>query len=168
MECLLEANPDPDITWYQGDKSIADSPRVRMLRKTTAKDTFLLTLEISNPTRQDGGNYRCNAFNVYGESNANIALNFQGMPQWQQTLPLYVCELSTFRCYSTSSNLFQQNPDQYDQYNNFCMSMALNCKPVSGIRNLLYFQVEIMLLVLHHPSSKNQKLFQTKVGLLLL
>jgi hypothetical protein len=78
MECLLEANPDPDITWYQGDKSIADSSRVRMLRKTTGKDTYLLTLEISNPTREDGGNYRCNAFNVYGESNANIALNFQG------------------------------------------------------------------------------------------
>jgi hypothetical protein len=132
MECLLEANPDPDITWYQGDKSIADSSRVRMLRKTTGKDTYLLTLEISNPTREDGGNYRCNAFNVYGESNANIALNFQGMPRRQAESSLYVCELSTFRCYSSSSNLFQPIPDQYDQYNNFCMSMALNRKPVSS------------------------------------
>lgn len=78
MECLLEANPDPDITWFQSEKSIADSTRVRMLRKTTTKDTYLLTLEIANPTRLDGGNYRCNAFNLYGESNANIALNFQG------------------------------------------------------------------------------------------
>lgn len=133
MECLLEANPDPDITWYQGEQSIADSSRVRMLRKTTAKDTYLLTLEISNPTRQDGGHYRCNAFNVYGESNANIALNFQGMPRRQAESSLCVCELSTFRCYySSSSNLFQPIPDQYDQYNNFCMSMALNLKPVSG------------------------------------
>lgn len=79
MECLLEAHPYPDITWFQSEKSIADSPRVRMLRKTTSKDTYLLTLEISNPTREDGGHYRCNAFNEYGESNANIALNFQGM-----------------------------------------------------------------------------------------
>lgn len=79
MECLLEANPDPDITWFQSEKSIADSLRVRMLRKTTSKDTYLLTLEIANPTREDGGHYRCNAFNAYGESNANIALNFQGM-----------------------------------------------------------------------------------------
>lgn len=81
MECLLEANPDPDITWFQGDKSISDSSRVRMLRKTTSRDTYLLTLEISNPSREDGGNYRCNAFNGFGESNANIALNFQGMPK---------------------------------------------------------------------------------------
>jgi hypothetical protein len=79
MECVLEANPVPDITWYQGTKVISDSNRVRMSRKATGKDTYLLTLEISNPTKEDGGNYRCNAFNNFGESNANIALNFQGM-----------------------------------------------------------------------------------------
>lgn len=78
MECILEAHPVPDITWYQGQKTIADSKRVKMLRKATGKDTYLLTLEISNPTKADGGNYRCNAFNNFGESNANISLNFQG------------------------------------------------------------------------------------------
>lgn len=79
MECILEAHPCPDIAWYHGKESIVDSSRVKMSRKSTGKDTYLLTLEITNPTRDDGGNYRCNAFNVYGESNANIALNFQGM-----------------------------------------------------------------------------------------
>jgi len=79
MECILEANPVPEITWYQGSKVISHSNRVRMSRKATGKDTYLLTLEISNPTKEDGGNYRCNAFNNFGESNANIALNFQGM-----------------------------------------------------------------------------------------
>ena len=79
MECLLEANPGPDITWYQGTKIITNNSRVHMFRKATGKDTYTLTLEISNPTRQDGGNYRCNAFNSFGESNANISLNFQGM-----------------------------------------------------------------------------------------
>lgn len=49
-----------------------------MSRKATSKDTYLLTLKITEPTQEDGGNYRCNAFNAYGESNANIALNFQG------------------------------------------------------------------------------------------
>lgn len=49
-----------------------------MSRKATGKDSYLLTLEISNPTKEDGGNYRCNAFNSFGESNANISLNFQG------------------------------------------------------------------------------------------
>lgn len=78
MECILEAHPVPDITWYQGTKIINGSSRIKMSRKSTGKDTYLLTLEISNPTKADGGNYRCNAFNSYGESNANISLNFQG------------------------------------------------------------------------------------------
>ncbi|KAL1129847.1 hypothetical protein AAG570_012791, partial [Ranatra chinensis] len=78
MECVLEANPVPDIIWYQGTKVILDTPRVRMSKKATGKDTYLLKLEISNPTTEDGGNYRCNACNPFGESNANIALNFQG------------------------------------------------------------------------------------------
>lgn len=79
MECILEANPMPDIIWYQGSKVISDSNRVRMANKNTGKDSYILMLEISNPTIEDGGNYRCNAFNNFGESNANIALNFQGM-----------------------------------------------------------------------------------------
>lgn len=79
MECLLEANPAPDITWFHGNKTISDNTRVRMLRKVISKDTYMLTLEISNPTQEDGGSYRCNAFNNFGESNANISLNFQGM-----------------------------------------------------------------------------------------
>lgn len=78
MECVLEAKPLPDITWFQGTKKISDSNRVRMSRKATGKDTYLLTLEIISPTKEDGGNYRCNAFNCFGESNANISLNFQG------------------------------------------------------------------------------------------
>lgn len=79
MECLLEANPSPEVTWFQGNKVIADSSRVKMTRTPLGKDTFSLALEILNPTKEDGGNYRCNACNAYGESNANIALNFQGI-----------------------------------------------------------------------------------------
>lgn len=88
MECILEAHPVPDITWYQGQKTIADSKRVKMSRKATGKDTYLLTLEISNPTKADGGNYRCNAFNNFGESNANISLNFQGKSPSKRTREL--------------------------------------------------------------------------------
>lgn len=108
MECLLEANPDPDITWFQSEKSIADSPRVRMLRKTTTKDTYLLTLEIANPTRLDGGNYRCNAFNLYGESNANIALNFQGrLPYKQSYRTVSVFYMYVKRLNSVTDCIFQ-------------------------------------------------------------
>lgn len=79
MECILEAHPTPDITWYRGDQKLTDSNRLKMSRKAISKETFLLTLQVTEPTQEDGGNYRCNAFNVYGESNANIALNFQGI-----------------------------------------------------------------------------------------
>lgn len=78
MECILEAHPVPDILWFGGDQQINDSDKIKMCRKAIGKDTYELSLEIKNPTREDGGNYRCNAINQYGESNANIALNFQG------------------------------------------------------------------------------------------
>lgn len=79
MECELEANPIPEINWYQASKLILDTGRIRMSKKTTGKDMYLLRLEITNPTKEDGGNYRCNACNIFGESNANISLNFQGI-----------------------------------------------------------------------------------------
>lgn len=79
MECILEAHPVPDITWYCSDKQITDNQRTKMTRKAITKDSYILTLEIQNPTKDDGGNYRCNAINMFGESNANIALNFQGI-----------------------------------------------------------------------------------------
>lgn len=79
MECVLEAYPEPDISWYRSDEKIENSTRIKIARKIKSKDIFILTMEIQNPTKEDGGNYRCNALNVLGESNANIALNFQGI-----------------------------------------------------------------------------------------
>lgn len=79
MECILEANPRPEIRWFRGDTAIEETtPRYNMTQKKTARDQFTLTLTIRAPTQEDGGQYRCNAVNSYGESNANIALNFAG------------------------------------------------------------------------------------------
>lgn len=80
MECVLEAQPLPEIKWFQGSKQINLNDRIKMVKKDTGKDTYLLSLEISSPTIADGGNWRCNAVNAFGESNANITLNFQGTP----------------------------------------------------------------------------------------
>lgn len=77
LECILEANPYPEITWYLGTKVIKDDSRHKMTKQETGLNTYLLGLEISEPTLDDGGTYRCNAINEKGESNANIALNFQ-------------------------------------------------------------------------------------------
>ncbi|XP_059218729.1 twitchin isoform X21 [Stomoxys calcitrans] len=78
MECMLEAYPVPEISWYRADQKIENSQRIKMECKSQSKDVYVLTMQIQNPTKEDGGNYRCNALNVLGESNANIALNFQG------------------------------------------------------------------------------------------
>ena len=77
MECLLEANPFPEITWFHGTTALKSGGRYTMRKSECGKDQYTLTLEISEPTTDDGGTYRCNAVNELGESNANIALNFQ-------------------------------------------------------------------------------------------
>ncbi|XP_022252540.1 disorganized muscle protein 1-like [Limulus polyphemus] len=78
LECVLEANPFPEITWYHGTRQISEGERHKCIKSDIAKDTYGLSLEIRGPTTEDAGNYRCNAVNELGESNANIALNFQG------------------------------------------------------------------------------------------
>jgi len=118
MECILEAHPVPDITWYQGQKTIIDSNRVKMSRKATGKDTYLLTLEISNPTKADGGNYRCNAFNNFGESNANISLNFQGKSPSKRTRRLSLA----FR------DIYHQYQIRFKNYKKVISSLIFNCK----------------------------------------
>ncbi|OTF81567.1 hypothetical protein BLA29_003527, partial [Euroglyphus maynei] len=77
LECVLEANPYPEITWYHGTKVISDDSRHKTTRTESGENMYALALEIINPTLEDGGTYRCNAINDKGESNANIALNFQ-------------------------------------------------------------------------------------------
>lgn len=80
LECLLEANPFPEITWSHGSDEIVDGARHRIVKKDADnKDTYILSLEIKDPTIEDGGQYKCHAVNELGESNANIALNFQSM-----------------------------------------------------------------------------------------
>ena len=78
MECILEANPMPDITWFRKDQKITENDRISYECLKAKKHRFLLTLTIKNPSLADGGMYRCNAFNPFGDSNANIDLNFEG------------------------------------------------------------------------------------------
>ena len=64
MECILEAHPLPDILWFHADKNLKKSDRIKMVRKSTSKDVHVLSLEIREPTIEDGGAYRCNAVNL--------------------------------------------------------------------------------------------------------
>ena len=77
MECQLEAHPTPEITWYRADKVVEENSRIRYKCKNVGKHKMLLTLTISNPSMADGGLYRCDAFNPFGNSNTNIDINFE-------------------------------------------------------------------------------------------
>ncbi|XP_058812495.1 twitchin isoform X5 [Topomyia yanbarensis] len=90
MECILEALPVADITWYHGQDTITDGERFKILRKAISIDTYLLTLQISQPTANDGGIYRCHAFNPFGESNAHITLNFKANENDRGFAPSFV------------------------------------------------------------------------------
>ncbi|XP_050099309.1 twitchin isoform X9 [Anopheles aquasalis] len=90
MECILEAMPVADITWYHGQDKIVDGERFKILRKAISIDTYLLTLQISQPTANDGGIYRCHAFNPFGESNAHITLNFKANENERGFAPSFV------------------------------------------------------------------------------
>ena len=67
----------PEITWFRKDVKITENQRISYECLKAKKHRFLLTLTIKNPTLADGGMYRCNAFNPFGDSNANIDLNFE-------------------------------------------------------------------------------------------
>lgn len=57
---------------------IQEHGRISMYKRICEKDTYFVSVTIVNPTAEDGGQWRCNAFNPFGDSNANIALNFKG------------------------------------------------------------------------------------------
>ncbi|XP_021346443.1 twitchin-like isoform X8 [Mizuhopecten yessoensis] len=76
FECKLSADPKPTIVWYQGTKIIKDGGR----HKTTVsanKNDYTVCLEIANPAKEDGGEYKAVAKNTLGESTATITLNFE-------------------------------------------------------------------------------------------
>jgi len=77
MECVLEANPEPEVAWYKGSNFIHEHGRLSMYKKICGGDQYVVSVVIKDPTPDDGGQWRCNAFNPFGDSNANISLNFK-------------------------------------------------------------------------------------------
>ena len=67
----------PEITWYREDKRVDENTKIHYECRNMGKHKYGLTLTIKNPSMADGGLYRCNAFNPFGDSNANIDLNFE-------------------------------------------------------------------------------------------
>ncbi|KAE9421217.1 hypothetical protein Angca_004093, partial [Angiostrongylus cantonensis] len=78
MECLLEADPAPTISWQHAGNVITSSARVLQVLSRLEGILYKANLIIKEPNVGDGGAYKCTARNQLGESNANINLNFAG------------------------------------------------------------------------------------------
>ncbi|MCP9266047.1 Twitchin [Dirofilaria immitis] len=78
MECYLEADPPPDIVWNHAGMPIVAGPRVELILTNLQSNLYKAILIIKEPNVGDGGAYKCTASNQFGESNANINLNFAG------------------------------------------------------------------------------------------
>uniref|UniRef100_A0A1I7VVS1 non-specific serine/threonine protein kinase n=1 Tax=Loa loa TaxID=7209 RepID=A0A1I7VVS1_LOALO len=78
MECYLEADPPPDIVWNHAGTPIVAGPRVELTLTSLQSSLYKAILIIKEPNVGDGGAYKCTASNHFGESNANINLNFAG------------------------------------------------------------------------------------------
>uniref|UniRef100_A0A183CC48 Ig-like domain-containing protein n=1 Tax=Globodera pallida TaxID=36090 RepID=A0A183CC48_GLOPA len=78
MECLLEADPPPEVRWQHAGTAIDASTRVQLTLINVSGNMYRANLVIKEPSATDGGAYKCTAANKFGESNANINLNFAG------------------------------------------------------------------------------------------
>ena len=85
LECQLTADPAPSIEWSLNGKPITSGGRILTSMKKQG-NTYLITMEISQVTLQDGGLYQALAKNVRGEATATITLNFdQGETRFRMT-----------------------------------------------------------------------------------
>ena len=61
------------LTWH----THCSSGRYRFITKDEGGNTYYVALELSEPQAVDAATYKLNAKNKFGESNANLKLNFE-------------------------------------------------------------------------------------------
>ena len=76
LECTVEANPKPGITWSRGDQPLLESDRLRVVQEEMGATVWRLALEIIAPKSDDAGTYKVSCKNRYGEANATLNVNF--------------------------------------------------------------------------------------------
>ncbi|KRY50894.1 Twitchin [Trichinella britovi] len=90
MECLLDSQPNPKVQWFHGSKPVTDNARYTLNSKHLGKEQHLVTLLIKDPTADDRGTYKCNVANEFGDSNANINLNFAAEEESKIKPPVFL------------------------------------------------------------------------------
>uniref|UniRef100_A0A1I8MIJ3 Ig-like domain-containing protein n=1 Tax=Musca domestica TaxID=7370 RepID=A0A1I8MIJ3_MUSDO len=90
MKCRCKAKPEPTVTWYRGKEVVNKSKKIGIKTAPIGEDSYELTLEIKDPGAADGGTYRCNVKNEFGESNANLNLNIEAEAEPDGEGPTFV------------------------------------------------------------------------------
>ncbi len=75
MDCAVEAEPEPEITWYKGE----DPLYIDQLNMWFSGDKQQLT--ITQARLEDGGGYTCEATNVAGKNKVEMVLSVLVPPE---------------------------------------------------------------------------------------
>lgn len=75
----MTAEPKPSITWMRDSQPISFAPGSRLVPHIFSEGaSHTITLEISQVSMADAGEYRAVAKNELGEATATLTLNFEG------------------------------------------------------------------------------------------
>ncbi|WKY05591.1 hypothetical protein Q1695_006081 [Nippostrongylus brasiliensis] len=77
MECKVKSPTPPVAKWMKDGVPLQMGGLYHAVFTDLGDQTFLCQLEIRGPSASDAGQYRCNLRNEQGETNANLALNFE-------------------------------------------------------------------------------------------
>ena len=77
FEVRVESDSAPEVTWYKGDTVVEHGGLFKITIQADGNN-YILQLEISSLTPDDGGLYKVTARNAHGASNASLNLNLEG------------------------------------------------------------------------------------------
>ncbi|KAK6747288.1 hypothetical protein RB195_000476 [Necator americanus] len=77
MECKVKSPTPPTAKWMKDGVPLQMGGLYHAIFADLGDQTYLCQLEIRGPSLSDAGQYRCNLRNEQGETNANLALNFE-------------------------------------------------------------------------------------------
>lgn len=90
LECILEGSPAPKISWlHDGAEVKGDARHIISPPEELEPGKWKVTMEILEPDTSDSGNYKCNAKNDLGESNATILLDFNEVDEEDEVDPAF-------------------------------------------------------------------------------
>ena len=77
FEVRVQSDSEPEVTWYNGETVVNHGGRFKITTQA-AGNNYILQLEISEITTEDGGSYKVTAKNSHGASSAGLNLNLAG------------------------------------------------------------------------------------------